>query len=221
MSAGQSCSINVIFTPGSAGSFSATVSITDNAPNTPQSLALSGTGTAAVFVVAPQTGAGSTATVTAGQPASYALSLMPGAGYSGTVTLSCTGLPVNATCSFTPPTVTLAGGKAANFTVTIATEAAQPSHLSHGFPAGSILAGILLLLPWPFWLGSSRNAAKFRSLALVLLIAGMSVSGCGGGGSSGSGAPSPAMVAPGTYTVQVVATDGTTMQTESITLVVK
>ena len=215
MIAGKSCTINATFTPGSAGAFSATVNITDNAKGSPQSVALSGTGTAATFVIAPQSGAGSSTTVAAGQPASYNLSLTPASGYSGTITLSCSGLPANASCSFAPPTLALTGAKTTNFTVTIATEVAQTSSLVHGFTAAG--AAFLLLLPWTF-----RRRPGAGALVLLLLAGGMSISGCGGGSSSaGSGTPTqPATVAPGTYTIQIVASDGTTTQKQPLTLVI-
>lgn len=41
---GNSCTINVTFTPTSAGSYSATVTLNDNAANNPQSVSLAGTG---------------------------------------------------------------------------------------------------------------------------------------------------------------------------------
>jgi hypothetical protein len=46
LAAGASCIINVTFTPGAAGSASASVVLTDNASNSPQSVSLSGTGVA-------------------------------------------------------------------------------------------------------------------------------------------------------------------------------
>ena len=219
VSAGKSCTINVVFTPGSASAFAATVIIKDNAASSPQSIALAGTGTATVFTIAPQTASGTTATVPAGQPASYALSLTPVAGYSGTVTLSCTGLPANATCSFTPSSLALTGGKAANFTVTLATETAQTSGQWRPY-AGSALAGLLLLLPLPLC-RQRRSRARWLSL-ILLLSAGIGFSGCGGGGGGSTNpvTPAPAMVAPGTYTIQLVASDGTTTQKQPLTLVV-
>ncbi|HXP11510.1 MAG TPA: choice-of-anchor D domain-containing protein, partial [Acidobacteriaceae bacterium] len=54
--AGKSCTISATFTPGSAGAFSATVNITDNAASSPQSVQLSGTGSTTTFVIAPQSG---------------------------------------------------------------------------------------------------------------------------------------------------------------------
>jgi Abnormal spindle-like microcephaly-assoc'd, ASPM-SPD-2-Hydin len=40
-----SCTINVVFTPTKAGAVTGTLTVTDNAPNSPQTVALSGTGT--------------------------------------------------------------------------------------------------------------------------------------------------------------------------------
>ncbi|HKS97443.1 MAG TPA: choice-of-anchor D domain-containing protein, partial [Terriglobia bacterium] len=47
IAAGGSCAINVTFTPAATGSRTGTLTITDNAPDTPQSAGLSGSGTAA------------------------------------------------------------------------------------------------------------------------------------------------------------------------------
>src|SRR5262249_55427183 len=44
LAANASCTINVTFTPAAIGARSATLAITDNAANSPQSLALTGTG---------------------------------------------------------------------------------------------------------------------------------------------------------------------------------
>lgn len=44
LTVGSSCTISVTFTPPSIGAFSADVTITDDAPNSPQTVALSGTG---------------------------------------------------------------------------------------------------------------------------------------------------------------------------------
>jgi hypothetical protein len=220
VSAGKSCTINATFTPGSAGAFSATVNITDNAAGSPQSVALSGTGTATAFVIAPQSGASTSTTVTAGQPASYNLSITAATGYSGTVNLSCSGLPANASCSFAPPSLTLAGAKTTNFAVTVATEVSQTGSLVHGLTAAG--AAFLVLLPWTF-----RRRHRSGALVLLLLAGGISLSGCGGGVSSSTsvsptqpGSTQQAMVAPGTYTIQLVASDGTTSQKQPLTLVV-
>ncbi len=48
LAAGQSCTIEVVFSPTQVGSRTGNVSVTDNAPGSPQTVALSGTGTAPV-----------------------------------------------------------------------------------------------------------------------------------------------------------------------------
>ena len=216
VAAGSGCTLSVVFTPSAAGTLSATIAITDNAAGSPQSVALSGTGTAPGFTITQQPGGSSSATVSAGKPATYSLALSPSAGYSGNITLSCSGLPANAVCSFSPVTLTISGGKTADFMLTIATETTQSSVA----PAlGTALAGLLLLLPL---CKGRRPMALTVSIGLTLVIGG--VSGCGGGG--GSTAPTqPAnptvkTVVPGTYTIQVVASDGTTAQKMAVTLVI-
>jgi hypothetical protein len=51
--AGANCTINVTFTPSASGSRAASVTITDGAASSPQSVSLSGTGTAPVATVSP------------------------------------------------------------------------------------------------------------------------------------------------------------------------
>jgi Astacin (Peptidase family M12A)/Abnormal spindle-like microcephaly-assoc'd, ASPM-SPD-2-Hydin len=53
LDAGASCTINVTFTPTANGSLPGTISITDSATNSPQTVTLSGTGTGGTVNVAP------------------------------------------------------------------------------------------------------------------------------------------------------------------------
>src|SRR5439155_1162599 len=53
VAAGASCAINVTFTPAAAGSRSGTLSMTDNAGGSPQSVSLTGTGSTPGFSLAP------------------------------------------------------------------------------------------------------------------------------------------------------------------------
>lgn len=100
-------------------------------------------------------------------------------------------------------------------TQVFATETTQSSVV----PAlGMALGGFLLLLPLR---KCPRSIAFCVAMGLVLMTGGLS--GCGGGGSATPTQPSsPAMttVAPGTYTIQVVASDGATTQKTAVTLVV-
>jgi len=72
-------------------------------------------------------------TASPGQSATTTLTLMPQNGFSGDVTLTCSGLPSGATCDFSPATVTV-NGAAATSTLTISTTAATAWLAS---PAGS------------------------------------------------------------------------------------
>lgn len=53
LAANASCTISVVFNPTKTGSRTSTVSVTDNAAGSPQSVALSGTGTAPVVTLSP------------------------------------------------------------------------------------------------------------------------------------------------------------------------
>jgi len=53
LAANASCTISVVFTPTKTGSRTATLNVTDNAAGSPQSVALSGTGTAPVVTLSP------------------------------------------------------------------------------------------------------------------------------------------------------------------------
>lgn len=89
------------------------------APNSPQTVPLTGTGGASSLGVA--SGGTASATVAAGSAASYALTI-GGAGMSGTASLACTGAPIGATCSV-PASVTLSATTASTFNASITTTA--------------------------------------------------------------------------------------------------
>ena len=100
VAAGSNCTISVTFKPAASGSRTASVSITDNASGSPQSVSLSGTGTAVVVSLSPTSlafGNQSVGTTSAPQ----------------TVTLSNTG---NAALSIT--SLALTGTNASDFTQT-------------------------------------------------------------------------------------------------------
>jgi hypothetical protein len=232
VSAGASCAISVTFTPVAAGNASAAITITDNAATSPHSVTLSGSAPQTAFAIGTQSGGSTSSTVAAGQAANYALSLTPAEGYSGTVSFSCSSLPANASCTFNPSSLNLAGNTAAKVTVTIATQSQTSALLSSG--RIGVLTCVLMVLPF----SSKRKRARFSGftiVALLLVVAGLSACGggssgsTGGGGSSGSGAGSSgggngsgsAMVAPGTYTIQLTVSDGKNSQTQPLTLVVQ
>src|SRR4029077_13607373 len=143
------------------------------------------------FVAGAAQGGSTTATVSAGQTAQYLLQLTPGAGYSGTVTLACSGAPLGAMCQ-TPPTATIANGAPAPLTVTISTSggAALPPSIPRRFapPAG---IRVLPLLPFALLLAiivrnrrmfdgpSVGRLARSGALVAILICSVIHATGCG------------------------------------------
>ncbi|HEY2351814.1 MAG TPA: choice-of-anchor D domain-containing protein [Candidatus Acidoferrum sp.] len=118
IAAGANCTFNVAFSPIFSGPRSEIVSVTDDAANSPQTFNVSGNAPPAFAVTTAA--AGLTATVSAGQTASYSVQLTPGTDFNGNVALTCGGAPLGATCQ-APATVVLNTNAVAMFTVTVPT----------------------------------------------------------------------------------------------------
>src|SRR5467141_3667908 len=71
VAAGVSCTISVKFTPTAAGTRTGTLTLTDNAPNSPQTISLTGTGSTASVVAPSITTQPASQTVTVGQTATF------------------------------------------------------------------------------------------------------------------------------------------------------
>ncbi|HEY2121110.1 MAG TPA: hypothetical protein VGH37_18135 [Candidatus Acidoferrum sp.] len=99
---------------------SITVTVADDAANSPQVLTINGTATAAASI-ASANGQTTTASVTAGQTAQYNLTATPGTGFNGTLASTCSGVPFGATWTVSLQSIAVANGAAANFSVSIAT----------------------------------------------------------------------------------------------------
>jgi hypothetical protein len=217
-----SCGVLVSFKPTAAGSRTGFLTIIDNAASGEVVLALSGTATAPTLTIAPAGGSGATATVTAGQTATYSLSIAASPGAAGTVTLSCGGVPQNATCAISPSSISLASGTNAAFTVTVSTQVTRTASLTfERVKLASI--GLAFLAPVALVL-ATRRKLPYRARACALLLAllpVMGVIGCGGGGT-----PPPPPVTqtfttpPGTYTLTVSATSGKVTTSIPLTLTV-
>jgi hypothetical protein len=118
LAANVSCTVSVTFSPIFSGPRSETLTVTDDAPNSPQVLNIFANAPPAFSISSPSTAL--SAPVSAGQSASYALQLTPGLDYNGTVSFTCTGAPLSATCQV-PASVVLNTGAPAAFTVTVVT----------------------------------------------------------------------------------------------------
>jgi hypothetical protein len=208
------------------GSFSTAGSHTITAAYGGDANNLAASGTLTQTVNAPLTlgsGSGSSTSLTAvsGQPVSTQVSVAGTAGFSGTVTFSCTGLPINAACSFNPASVTVSGTTAATTTLTVSTTATATASLGDGqssraltiLACGLPLLGLLTLLP------VARGRRLLLCLGFVVFVSVTSLTGCGGG--SKSAQSSGTNTAPGSYTFNVVATSGSASSTASYKLTVQ
>ena len=219
LSAGATCVISVIFAPITAGAATGSIVITDNATGSPQMLALSGTGVAAVAVGTATEGS-TTASVSSGATVTYNLAVSASPGFAGSVALSCNGAPQYATCTIAPSTVILAAAGSANFTVTVTTASTQNAFVKGRpavFAAGFGLLS-LLVLPGLF----SRKIRIQPSNSLLCLLAVLMVFGfigCAGSGDT-SHQPTTLNTPAGTYTLNVIGTAGGNSVTTPLTLVV-
>jgi hypothetical protein len=163
-------------------------------------------------------GTSPTVTVTAGQNASVPLNVTGAASYTGSVALTCTGLPSGASCTFNPDTLNLAGGTPQSSTLMVSTAAGNMAGTAKPFLGPGIttlscwvFAGSLLLL-WPKRRRICWTIMAFAGFILLPL-------GCGGNGSSSTSKSNNTPA--GNYTFQVIATAGTTKTTTSCTLIVQ
>ncbi len=212
----STCSIALTFTPFSVGAHVASVTLTDDAPDSPQTVQVKGNANPA-FTPGPAPNGSTTASVSAGQTAQYLLQLTPGAGYSGTVSLACSGAPLNATCQV-PASVSIANGAPAPFTVTVSTRggAMSPPSIPRRFvPPSEIRVLILLALAlvlvitaknrWMFdGAVGARRWAWSGALTTVLLCSVIYAAGCGS--SSVTTTPPPIVTPPGNSTIVVTPT---------------
>jgi hypothetical protein len=203
VTSGASCTISVTFTPTAAGTQTGTLTITDNAPGSPQTVQLSGSG-----MDFQMSSSATGQTVSPGQVANYSLTLAPEGGFNQTVSLTCSGTPSLSTCTVTPGSVTLNGTTSAPVTVKVSTTAGSLAP-----PWERVLPPSLTGLGRLFWLYAFLGLASLAALAAAgkrraayLLGACLLVvvlwSACGGGGQIIHTPGTPA----GTYTLDVSAT---------------
>jgi hypothetical protein len=159
-------------------------------------------------------------TVSAGQTATYPLTIAALNGFAGTVSLSCS-LPATATtCSTSPTSVTQAG----NFTVTVTTTSRAflpylrlpPIRRFWPLAVPIVLLAFLVLTI----LLSAKRTRRQRvfaggMFAVVALFLMFEAVGCGGGSP-----PPPHGTPAGTYTITATGMSGSTTHTATLTLVV-
>jgi Abnormal spindle-like microcephaly-assoc'd, ASPM-SPD-2-Hydin/Beta-propeller repeat len=221
--AGQSCVINVSFSPTALGNSSGTLTVTDSAAGSPQTVALTGKGVAASLGLAYATPGGSSAptaaTVQAGTGATTLIQV-GGAGLAGSVTLSCSGLPQGATCDFNPSTVQMFAGAPTQSLLVIQTTARSLLFMPIVLTTGLTLLALCLSILY-FGRTAIVRAPRLR-WRLVPLFA-LAICACGGGnGSSPSGGGSTSTGTPaGSHIITITATSGSSSQTLLFNLTVQ
>jgi hypothetical protein len=139
--------------------------------------------------------------ITPGESGTFTVTAQTQSGSMNTpISLSCSGVPSNLNCSFSPVSITLSSGVATSIvTVSAAGDAAsvRPTKV------GPIYAGLLLplgMMCLPF-VGKTRLKRKAQVLTVSLLIGlGMITVSCGG---KSSGTQPSAQVGPGNYSVTI------------------
>jgi hypothetical protein len=167
-----------------------------------------------------------TASVVAGETASYSLAIRPVNGLAGNVTLACSGAPRGASCALTPSKITLDGASLAQVKVNVSTTAralALPNLPNDG--ARRTLPVLLALL------GLAFAAVYDRRVRTRLLLAGalgalLLWASCGGGGGmnfNAGGTPAGAytLTLTGTYANPSGSTPGSLVNSTTVTLLVK
>jgi hypothetical protein len=206
---GGSCPLEVGFNPTAGGTRTGTLTVTDNAYGSPQTIPLTGTGID--FNVATASGSPSTQTVSPGQTASYSLALSGTAQFSSSVSLTCSGAPALATCTVNPNAVLLNGTNVLNATVTVTTTAASGVVVRPQLPAPPWiwLWTLALLGAVGVWMMGVRRCAWRRAWApLAVVTLGLMLwAACGGGGGGGGAGPPVNPGTPaGTYPLTVTGT---------------
>jgi hypothetical protein len=194
------------------------LSVTDNAPNSPQTLTLTGSGVD--FTLDPN--GGTSLTIVNGQNAVFPLLLSSAANVSGTATFTCTGFPANSTCNITPSTVAL--GNPTTVSVTVLTGVSSTAQSSRLPAKRRGMFWLAALFPLSLVvLGRTRRSWVGSSILLGCLIA---ATGCGAGraipleGGSNPNPPSSPVTPAGTYTIVASASSGGLTRAVNLTLVV-
>jgi uncharacterized protein (TIGR03118 family) len=158
------------------------------------------------------------ATLGQGATTNFTFSIAPSNGFTGTINLSCSGLPLGATCSFSPAQIAVSATAPATGMLTITTSAGTAGYnvvkLAGIGGRGVLGAMAALLLTATMITTRRRRWLRWASALGVLLLTIGLVSGCSYGS---AGTPS---TPEGTSNVTVTATSGSVTQTSVIALTV-
>jgi len=237
---GGSCEINVKFTPPVASLQSALLTVTGTGGT--QTVNLSGAGLD--FLLGAASGGSLSATVTQGQIATYYLQLSVTGGTSGgdgvSVSITCAGVPSEATCSVfgnLAATVATPAAITVNVSTTAPTQAwilpVTETDPRLRVPVAVVTFCMALLLAFWVW-AQMRGSTKMHRRSPVFLALGwltftvpmllaIILIGCGGSSSSPLPPPPPPLsggTPAGTYTLTLTTASGSDSHTTQLTLIV-
>src|SRR5579872_1850451 len=224
LAASASCTVNISYTPTAAATSTASLSVTDNAPGSPQTVPISGT--VQNFSLTSTCGS---LTVVLCKTAIYTVDLAPVNGFTKSVSLTCSGAPSLANCTVSPSSMTLDGSTTIQAQVTATTTPPTSGSLRSPFDpdrnhtlAEAGLASMMglaavVLLPFKRRVKARRLYGFIFFLCMLSTIATLSSCGIGGGDPPGTAAGTYPLTVTGTYK----SATGTFTQTVSFNLVVQ
>jgi uncharacterized protein (TIGR03118 family) len=171
----------------------------------------------------------STATVTDGSSTSATVSVVPTNGFSGNVTLSCSG-PVGVSCTFASSPLTVSATSPSTTNVTINTTASHATSRRPVLPNGGTGIAVAVLLPLGSLLAFSRRrfggrtSLQILGVCILSLTTAVFVLGCSSSTPTSppsSSTPPPTPTPTGMQQVTITATSGSIMQTTTVNLTVQ
>jgi FG-GAP-like repeat/Bacterial Ig-like domain (group 3) len=184
---------------------------------TSNSVAVQGdTGPAPAFVASLNPG---TVTIAAGQSVTTTVTITPQNGFQQAVQFACSGLPTNASCAFSPTTVT-PNGTAASTTLSIQMSATASGRVVPRYQAGSALLFVVFLFGFGGFIGTTllpgmHRPAMFSVRRLLfwfaLMLVAITLFGCrsGGGTSNNNSSNSTSVTVTASTVVQTNVPSGT------------
>jgi hypothetical protein len=223
-----SCAIAVTFKPQAIGTRTANVTIVDDASNSPQTVALTGVGTAP-FAIAPVS---NTVVLVPGQSSQLGMQFTSMPNFTGTVTFACSGAPAGSTCAVSPSSLPVTGQTTATLNLIVnstKSSALIRPNLNRSRPQNfytsiswqllifALLPAIIFARSTKLFTAPKSAHLRFAHLAMFLALSACLVtSACGGMGTTAN-SPSIGPV-PGSYTLTIVATSGTASVSLNVTL---
>jgi hypothetical protein len=225
--AGSSCTISVTFRPTQAGTRSSTLTVTENATTSTQTVSLTGTGADFALSVAPKS-----ASVTPGTSANFTLTLTPQGGFNQAVQVTCTEPTslTESTCTVSPASVTLNGSTPTSVAIRVTTTAPSFAPMTRRSPpSGPFGKPLATPVLWLAVLGLLGQAVLFslrkkRGASALLIITALMVllwASCGGGNGGGGGQSSNPGTAAGTFNITLSASGGNITHTTTVALTVQ